>query len=448
MKTVLVANRGEIAVRIIKTLKALGIHSVQVFSDADEQSLAVRLADESIRIGPPQAAKSYLDKDKILEVALAKDVDAIHPGYGFLSENAEFARGVEESGIKFLGPASQTIEILGDKVEARKLAVKAGVPVVPGTSGAISDLKSALLAAEEIGFPVMIKAAAGGGGRGIRIAQNPAMLEELVTISASEAKAAFGDGTLYLEKLIENARHIEVQFMGDGENYVHCYERECSTQRRRQKVWEEAPAIGISEEIRKEMCEAALALAKSARYVGVGTVEFLYDSDTKDFYFIEVNTRIQVEHPVTELITNLDIVKIMLEIAENETLPFTQGDIKKVGHAIECRINAEDPFNQFFPSPGNVEVFRPPIGEGVRFDGMLYEGYSVPPYYDSLLGKLIVWGQTREIALARMEKALNAFEIQGIKTTIPLHLNLLKTKEIKEGTFDIKFLEEYLSRES
>ena len=238
MKTVLVANRGEIAVRIIKTLKALGIHSVQVFSDADEQSLAVRVADESIRIGPPQAAKSYLDKDKILEVALAKDVDAIHPGYGFLSENAEFARAVEESGIKFLGPASQTIEMLGDKVEARKLAVKAGVPVVPGTSGAISDLKSALLAAEEIGFPVMIKAAAGGGGRGIRIAQNPAMLEELLTISASEAKAAFGDGTLYLEKLIVNARHIEVQFMGDGENYVHCYERECSTQRRRQKVWE------------------------------------------------------------------------------------------------------------------------------------------------------------------------------------------------------------------
>jgi len=444
LKSVLIANRGEIAVRIIKTCQEMGIRSVQVYSEADRDSLAVKMADESINIGPPQALKSYLNHEAILEAARSSKVDAIHPGYGFLSENAEFAANVEKSGVIFLGPSSESIRILGDKVKARKLAVEAGVKVVPGTEGGVSTTEEAISFASQIGFPVMIKAAAGGGGKGIRVAANTQMLKEMLEISSAEAKAAFGDGTLYLEKVVENARHVEVQFMGDGKSYVHCFERECSVQRRRQKVWEEAPAIGISDDIRNRICEAALSIAQKAGYVGIGTVEFLYDTRTTEFYFIEVNTRIQVEHPVTEMITGIDLVRVMIEIASTGELPLTQKKIQKTGHAIECRINAEDPFNDFFPSPGCVDRFLPPEGAGVRFDSMLFEGYTVPPYYDSLLGKLIVSSSSRAAALEKMDRALDDIIIEGIRTTIPLHKRLVSEKQIQAGNFDINFLENML----
>ena len=349
LNSILIANRGEIAVRIIKTCKEMGIRTVQVHSQADSDSMAVQMADEAIEIGPAPAAKSYLNGVKIIEAALMAGVEGVHPGYGFLSESADFAQMIEKTGLIFVGPRSETIRSLGDKVEARKIAVDAGLKVVPGTPKGITESAEAIASASMIGFPVMIKAAAGGGGRGIRIAGDEAVLREMLQISASEAQAAFGDGTLYLEKVIKNARHIEVQFIGDGKDYVHCFERECSLQRRRQKVWEEAPAMCVSNKIREQICEAALSLAKKVGYVGVGTVEFLYDEQHKEFYFIEVNTRIQVEHPVTEMITGIDLVRVMIEIAGTGTLPLSQKDVNMSGHAIECRINAEDPSNDFFP---------------------------------------------------------------------------------------------------
>ncbi len=444
IRSILIANRGEIAVRIIRAAKALGIRTVQVHSAADADMLAVKLADEAIDIGPPSAAKSYLNIEKVIEAAKSASVDAIHPGYGFLSENAAFAKAVVEAGMIFIGPDAAAISMLGDKVEARKAAASAGVPTVPGSDGRVEDIDVARTVVETTGFPVMIKAAAGGGGRGIRIVNSLEEFEKQFPLAAAEAKAAFGDGGLYLEKVITRARHVEVQILGDGENAVHCFERECSLQRRRQKVWEEAPSFLLPAGIRKALCDSAVALAKSVGYKGAGTVEYLYDEDAGAFYFIEVNTRIQVEHPVTEMITGIDLVQEMIRIAGGQALSVTQGDIAMNGHAIECRINAENPALNFLPAPGTIEKLIVPEGEGIRFDTMLYEGYTVPPFYDSLLGKLIVHAPTRELCLGKLETALGALKIEGLATTIPLHLALCRDEAVQRGQFHTRFLEPWL----
>ena len=444
IRSVLIANRGEIAVRIITAAKALGLRTVQAHSQADANSLAVRLADESIEIGPPAAKKSYLNDEAILAAAAAARVDAIHPGYGFLSENADFADAVVAAGLIFVGPTGAAIRLLGDKVAARRVAAAAGVPTVPGSDGRVLDLAEGRAIVSGIGFPVMIKAAAGGGGRGIRIVQNIAEFEQQFPQASAEAAAAFGDGGLYIEKVIANARHIEVQILGDGVSFVHCFERECSLQRRRQKVWEEAPAVGLPAAVREKLCASAVSLARSVGYSGAGTVEYLYDEATQAFYFIEVNTRIQVEHPVTEMITGLDLVQEMLRIAGGQPLSVRQNDIAIAGHAIECRINAEDPYRNFMPWPGVVEKLEVPSAEGVRFDTMLFDGCAVPPFYDSLLGKLIVHGSNRADCLARLRAALRGLKIVGIPTTIPLHAALSADSDVVAGRFHTRFLEQWL----
>jgi acetyl-CoA carboxylase biotin carboxylase subunit len=444
IRSVLIANRGEIAVRIIRAAKALGLRTVQVYSQADATSLAVKLADEAVEIGPPAAKKSYLNIEAILAAAAAARVDAIHPGYGFLSENADFADAVVAAGMIFVGPTGAAIRLLGDKVAARRVAANAGVPTVPGSDGRVSDIAEGRTIVSEIGFPAMIKAAAGGGGRGIRIVQSMAEFEQQFPQASAEAAAAFGDGGLYIEKVIERARHVEVQILGDGVNFVHAFERECSLQRRRQKVWEEAPAIGLPSIVREKLCASAVSLARSVGYSGAGTVEYLYDEATQDFYFIEVNTRIQVEHPVTEMITGLDLVQEMLRIAGGAPLSISQDDIAIAGHAIECRINAEDPHRNFAPGPGTVDGLETPSGEGVRFDTMLFDGYVVPPFYDSLLGKLIVHGVDRADCLARLRAALRGLKIGGIPTTIPLHVALSSDPDVVAGRFHTRFLEHWL----
>ena len=393
IKKLLVANRGEIAVRVIRAARDLGIATVQVYSDADSDMLAVRMADEAVNIGPPQAAKSYLDADAIVKAAKDTGADAIHPGYGFLSEDSAFAKAVEAAGLIFVGPSGDTIDLMGNKAAARAQAAKAGVPTVPGSDGVITDMDQAAKLAIEIGFPVMIKAAAGGGGRGIRIAEDANSFRTLALQASSEAQAAFGDGGFYIEKLIAKARHIEVQILGDGTDAIHCWERECSLQRRRQKVWEEAPSTALDPETREQLCTSAADLARSVGYRGAGTVEYLYDDIAGEFYFIEMNTRIQVEHPVTEMITGIDLVAEMIRICGGEPLRFSQAEVVVRGHSIEVRLNAEDPANNFMPFPGQITVLDVPNGPGVRFDHMLYQGYQVPPFYDSLLGKLIVHGE-------------------------------------------------------
>ncbi len=445
--SLLIANRGEIAVRIVRAARELGIRTVQAHSDADADMLAVRLADDAVSIGPPHAAKSYLNIDAIVEAARAKGVDAIHPGYGFLAENADFADAIEAAGMIFVGPSGSNIRLLGDKVAARQAADAAGVPTVPGSEGRIDDVAAARAVVDEIGYPVLVKAAAGGGGRGIRVITSAEEFDRLVPQAAAEAQAAFGDGGLYIEKLIARARHVEVQVLGDGTDVVHCYERECSLQRRRQKVWEEAPAAMLDDDIRQSLCAAAVALAKSVGYRGAGTAEFLYDDETRDFYFIEMNTRIQVEHPVTELVTGIDLVREMILIAGGEPLRLAQDDIAVSGHAIECRINAEDPYNDFMPFPGTVAGLTVPGGPGVRFDTMLYPGYAIPPFYDSLLGKLIVWDDSRDAALARLDGALAEFDVEGVTTTAPLHQALVRDDDVRAGAFHTKFLEQWLERE-
>ncbi len=445
--TLLIANRGEIAVRIIRAARELGIRTVQAHSQADADSLAVKLADQAAEIGPPQAAKSYLNMDAILDAARQTGADAIHPGYGFLAENADFADAVESAGLVFVGPKADAIRLLGDKVAARQVAAKAGVPTVPGSKGRVDDLETAHAVAEEIGFPVMIKAAAGGGGRGIRVVFNPSDVARLLPQASAEARSAFGDGGLYIEKFIERARHVEVQVLGDGERVVHCFERECSLQRRRQKVWEEAPAPTLSSEVRQKLCASAVALAQHVGYRSAGTLEFLYDDASHEFYFIEMNTRIQVEHPITEFITGIDIVREMLRIAGGEPLRLRQEDIEIKGHAIECRINAEDPANDFMPNPGTIESLMVPGGPGVRFDSMLYPGYVITPFYDSLLGKLIVWDEDRASALRRLEGALGELEISGVKTTLPLHRALVAEEAVRTASFHTTFLESWLSSE-
>jgi acetyl-CoA carboxylase biotin carboxylase subunit len=444
IRSVLIANRGEIAVRIIKAAKALGLRTVQVYSQADAKSLAVKLADEAIEIGPPAARKSYLNADAILAAAAAAGVDAIHPGYGFLSENGDFADAVVAAGMVFVGPSGAAIRLLGDKVAARQVAAKAGVPTVPGSDGRVADLIEARAIVSRIGFPVMIKAVAGGGGRGIRIAQDFEEFDRQFPQAAAEAAAAFGDGGLYLEKVIEGARHVEVQILGDGTNFVHCFERECSLQRRRQKVWEEAPAVGLPAAVREKLWASAVALARSVGYRGAGTVEYLYDEATQAFYFIEVNTRIQVEHPVTEMVTGLDLVQEMLRIAGGLRLSVSQHDIGIAGHAIECRINAEDPYRNFMPWPGVVEKLETASGDGIRFDTLLFDGYEVPPFYDSLLGKLIVHGANRTDCLAKLRAALRSLKIVGIPTTLPLHAALAVDPDIVAGRFHTRFLEQWL----
>jgi acetyl-CoA carboxylase, biotin carboxylase subunit len=444
IRSVLVANRGEIAVRIIRAAKALGLRTVQVYSQADASSLAVRLADEAVEIGPPTAKKSYLNIGAVLAAARTAKVDAVHPGYGFLAENADFADAVTAAGLTFVGPSGEAIRLLGDKVAARQVAVAAGVPTVPGSEGRVADIAEAVAIAKRIGFPVMVKAAAGGGGRGIRIIANAEEFERQFPQASAEAAAAFGDGGLYIEKVIERARHIEVQILGDGENVVHCFERECSLQRRRQKVWEEAPALDLPTDVRQRLCDSAVALARSVAYSGAGTVEYLYDEAAKQFYFIEVNTRIQVEHPVTEMITGIDLVQAMLRIAGGEKLSLRQDDIRVAGHAIECRINAEDPAKNFMPGPGLVEALSVPAGEGIRFDTLLYPGYMVPPFYDSLLGKLIVHGADRADCLAKLRVALAGLRISGIPTTSALHAALAVDPDVVAGRTHTRFLEPWL----
>ncbi|MEI8699076.1 MAG: acetyl-CoA carboxylase biotin carboxylase subunit [Mesorhizobium sp.] len=444
LKKLLVANRGEIAVRIIRAAQDLGIATVAVYSAADAGSLHVQLADEAVNIGPPAAKKSYLNVEAILKAARDTGCDSVHPGYGFLAENAAFSDAVTGAGLVFVGPSGDAIRMMGDKVSARSAAAAAGVPVVPGSAGRVEGLKAGHEVLTETGFPVMIKAAAGGGGRGIRIANSLAEFEQAFPQAEAEALAAFGDGGLYMEKVIGKARHIEVQVLADGSDAIHCYERECSLQRRRQKVWEEAPSRALSDRLREELCASAVALAKTVKYSGAGTVEYLYDDEADRFYFIEMNTRIQVEHPVTEAITGIDLVAEMLRIAGGEKLRIRQGDVSVKGHAIEVRLNAEDPAKEFAPFPGQVAELRIPGGPGVRFDSMLYQGYQVPPFYDSLLAKLIVHAETREAAIVRLIRALNELKIGGLNTTKPLFLALAADPAVRAGDVHTRWLEGWL----
>jgi acetyl-CoA carboxylase, biotin carboxylase subunit len=441
----LVANRGEIAVRIIQAARELGIATVAVYSAADADSLAVRLADEAVAIGPAPAAKSYLDGAAIIAAARASGAGAIHPGYGFLSENARFAEAVETAGLVFIGPRPDTIRRMGDKAAAREAAAAAGVPIVPGSPGEVADPAAARQAARAIGYPVMIKASAGGGGRGIRVVEDEAALEQQFRTAETEAKSAFGSGALYLERFVRRARHLEVQVLGDGERVVHCFERECSLQRRRQKIWEEAPSPAISAATRDALCASAVRLAEACHYRGAGTLEYLYDDDSGEFFFIEMNTRIQVEHPVTELVTGIDLVGAMIEIAQGRPLRLAQRDIALRGAAIEVRINAEDPARNFAPSPGRITGLAFPTGPGVRIDTMLYPGYVVPPYYDSLLAKLIVHAEDRERALARLSRALRELRIEGVATTAGLHRRLAQSADVAAGRVDTGFIERLLA---
>jgi acetyl-CoA carboxylase, biotin carboxylase subunit len=441
----LVANRGEIAVRVIRAAKELGLRTVAVFSDADKDSLAVRFADEVVPIGPPPAAKSYLDIDAIIAAARHTGAGAVHPGYGFLSENARFAEAIEAAGLVFVGPRAETIRIMGDKAAARAAAGAAGVPIVPGTEGEVADLSQAVAAARRIGFPVMLKASAGGGGRGIRVAADEAAFAHHFHTAQAEAAAAFGSGALYLERFLNRARHIEVQVLGDGERVLHFFERECSLQRRRQKIWEEAPSPAIDDATRQALCDSAVRLAERVGYRGAGTLEYLYNNETGEFFFIEMNTRIQVEHPITEMITGIDLVREMILIAQGEPLQRSQADIAVRGAAIEVRINAEDPDKNFRPSPGRVSALSLPAGPGVRVDTMLYPGYAVPPYYDSLLAKIIVHAETREGALARLRRALDEFAIEGVITTAPLHKRLARLADVQAARYDTGFLERLLA---
>jgi acetyl-CoA carboxylase, biotin carboxylase subunit len=442
LKRVLVANRGEVALRVIRACQELGIPAVAVYSDADSEALHVRHADEAVNIGPPPAGKSYLNIEALLEAARETGAEGIHPGYGFLAENARFAAACRDADITFVGPSAEAIEKMGNKSAARQIALDAGVPVVPGSEGPASA-DEAVETAEDIGYPVMVKAAAGGGGRGIRVAEDEKELRQAVQVAGREAESAFGDNSIYLEKLLVGPRHVEVQVMGDQKgNVVHLFERECSMQRRRQKVLEEAPSPGIGTGLREEMTEAAVRLAREVEYTNAGTVEFLVEDD--DFYFIEMNTRIQVEHPVTEMLTGVDLVKEQIRVASGEPLSIEQEDVPFFGHAMEFRINAEDPDKDFMPSPGEISFLDVPGGPGVRVDSAIYQGYKIPPFYDSMIGKLIVWALTREEAINRARRALREYRLEGIKTTIPLHIRLLEERALFSGEYHTDYLEELL----
>ena len=438
---ILIANRGEIALRIIRACKELGVETVAVFSEADQDASYLHLADDRICIGPAPSVESYLNIPRIIAAAEIADVQAIHPGYGFLAENAHFAEVCRDCKIEFIGPSVESMQALGDKIRAKELARAARVPTAPDSNGAVETVEDAIRVAEEIGYPVAIKAAAGGGGRGIRMAHNEATLQTMFKQARAEAEVAFNDGRLYMEKCIENFRHIEVQILGDGRgNVVHLFERECSVQRRKQKVIEETPAPGLDPKLREEMCNAAVRLGKEVAYGNVGTVEFMLDADD-NFYFLEVNTRIQVEHPITEMVTDQDLVKWQLRIASGEKLTLTQRDIEQRGSSIECRINAEDPANNFRPCPGRVEALVVPGGLGVRWDSHIYQGYVVPPTYDSLIGKLIVNRPTRAETIAVARRALDEFVIYPTKTTIPLCREILSHERFVNGQWDTMYIE-------
>ncbi|MFD2170905.1 acetyl-CoA carboxylase biotin carboxylase subunit [Tumebacillus lipolyticus] len=440
---VLIANRGEIAVRVIRACKELGIPTVAIYSEADREALHVKMADEAYCVGPTLSRDSYLNIKNILSLATSIGVDAIHPGYGFLAENSDFAEFCKACGITFIGPSVEAIEKMGDKAVAKDTMKKAGVPIVPGTDGLVEDLDEAMQIADEIGYPIIIKATAGGGGKGIRIAHSKDELRRLIQMAQTEAATAFGNAGVYLEKYITSMRHVEIQVMGDSHgNAIHLGERDCSIQRRLQKLIEEAPSPALSPEKRNEMGMAAVAAAKAVSYCGAGTIEFIYDEDG-NFYFMEMNTRIQVEHPVTEMITGIDLIKEQIRVASGLPLSLTQEDVVLDGWAIECRVNAEDPDKNFMPCPGKIVEYLPPGGFGVRVDSAAFEGYTVTPFYDSMIAKLIVWAPSREEAINRMKRALSEFKIEGIKTTIPFHQKVLRHEKFVSGDVTTKFLELY-----
>jgi len=441
---ILIANRGEIALRVLRACKELGIATVAVHSTADADAMHVRLADESVCIGPPPAKDSYLNVPSLLAACEITGADAVHPGYGFLSENARFAEILADHNVHFIGPRPEHVRLMGDKIEAKRTAARLGIPVVPGSERGITDDAAAAKLASEIGFPVLIKAAAGGGGRGMKIARTPAELTSGLALARADAKASFGDDTIYLEKYLERPRHIEIQVIGDGNGrVVHLGERDCSLQRRHQKVLEESPSPALNAAERTPIAEVVAAAMRKLNYLGVGTVEFLYDDDK--FYFIEMNTRIQVEHPVTEMVTDIDLILEQIQVAANGELALEQDDIKFHGHAIECRINAENP-TSFRPSPGRILHYHPPGGLGVRVDSAVYSGYAIPPFYDSLVGKLIVHGKTRTECLMRLNRSLDEFVIDGIETTLPLFRALMREQDIVDGDYDIHWLERFLAQ--
>jgi acetyl-CoA carboxylase, biotin carboxylase subunit len=441
---ILIANRGEVALRILRACKELGIPSVAVHSTADEDAMHVRLADESVCIGPPAARDSYLNVPALLSACEITGADAVHPGYGFLSENARFAEILHEHDIHFIGPKPAHIRLMGDKIEARRTAKRLGIPVVPGSENGVSSDQEAASVAQSIGFPLLVKAAAGGGGRGMKLALDESQLEPALQTARTEAKAAFGDSTVYLEKYLVHPRHIEVQVLADGQgNAIHLGERDCSLQRRHQKLWEEAPSPALNESERVRIGETVAHAMRTLRYRGVGTVEFLYEAG--QFYFIEMNTRLQVEHGVTEMVTGIDLVRAQLLIAAAQELEFAQDDIRVNGSAIEFRINAEDPAQDFHPSPGRIDVAELPGGFGVRVDTAIYAGYTVVPFYDSLIAKLMVWAPTREQALRRGRRALREFRIEGIATTVPLHMRLVDDERVRSGEVHTGYLEQLLS---
>ena len=444
VQKVLIANRGEIALRIIRSCRELGIATVAVYSTVDKNALHVQLADEAVCVGDSLSNKSYLNIPNILAAATSRGVDAIHPGYGFLAENDKFAEMCNDHGIIFIGPSPNSIRLMGDKSTAKETMDGVGVPTVPGSKGLLVSIEKAFKLADQMGYPVIIKATAGGGGRGMRLVEKAETLEKMFKAAQGEAEAAFGNDGLYMEKFIKKPRHVEIQILADKSgNVIHLGERDCSVQRRHQKLLEESPSPAINKELREKMGNAAIAAAKSINYEGAGTVEFLVDENEK-FYFMEMNTRIQVEHPVTEMVTGVDLIAEQIKIAAGHNLEFNQEQIQLNGHAIECRINAEDPTHNFRPSPGRITGWLPPGGPGVRVDSHVYTGYEIPPFYDSLIGKLIVWGKDRNTAIKRMNRALNECAVTGIPTTINFHLNLLEKEKFKEGKIHTKYVEEEL----
>ncbi len=441
-KRILIANRGECAIRIIRSCRELGIETVAIYSEADSRALHVKKADKAIQIGP-DPVKSYLNIHRIVDIAIKTGCDAIHPGYGFLSENADFARTIQEAGLSYIGPGPDAISDMGSKTKARTSMIAAGVPVIPGSESSLSSVKEAEKLAKEMGYPVMLKAAAGGGGRGIRRCNNAAELRANYTITQREAAAAFGNDELFMEKCIVEPHHIEFQILADSHgNVVHLFERDCSIQRRNQKLIEIAPSNYLDEKLRKKMGEVAVKAAKAVNYVNAGTVEFLVDMD-KNFYFMEMNTRLQVEHPITEAITGVDIVAQQIRIASGEKLPFTQNDLRIDGHSIEFRVNAEDPQNDFLPKPGTITRYFSPGGPGVRVDGCVYPGYAIPPHYDSMCAKLTIWGPSWETTVARALRALSEYDIRGVKTTLPFYRQIVASEGFKSGVFHTGFLEEH-----